>query len=236
MWQILDRKELLAKLRESQKYLEKMESVQIEKGPQMIKDASNLTELPIINLVFKYGTKMGSVLKYLDNLLITNTEARVIIFSHITPFLQHIGKVLKQFNINNTFVHGNVHIRNKAINEFKDNKLRVLLMSLEFSASGTNLVEASHIFILSPSTGTKKQIAAKEAQAIGRAARMGQSGKLTVVRFVMLSTPEQSLYENTFGPIDGQSLNRSSLIRSSSFITEASNNPSLSRSGSFPDV
>ena len=48
------------------------------------------------------------------------------------------------------------------------------MLSLEHAASGTNLVEASHVILIDPVAGTKAQAHAVEAQAIGRAHRMGQ--------------------------------------------------------------
>ena len=50
----------------------------------------------------------------------------------------------------------------------------MIMLSLENAASGTNLVEATHIILIDPVAGTKEQAQAVEAQAIGRAHRMGQ--------------------------------------------------------------
>jgi hypothetical protein len=100
--------------------------------------------------------------------------------------------------------------RNKALNAFKaeDSKIRVILLSLENAASGTNLIEASHIILmgnsptsslvsllslssplfthlfapLDPVTETKKEAQPVESQAIGRALRQGQTCQVTIVR------------------------------------------------------
>ena len=48
------------------------------------------------------------------------------------------------------------------------------MLSLEHAASGTNLVEASHVILIDPVAGSKEEAIAVEAQAIGRAHRMGQ--------------------------------------------------------------
>ena len=48
------------------------------------------------------------------------------------------------------------------------------MLSLEHAASGTNLVEASHVILIDPVADTKEKAVAVETQAIGRAHRMGQ--------------------------------------------------------------
>lgn len=63
-----------------------------------------------------------------------------------------IGKTLNENNIDNCFVKGNVWSRNSAINKIKASKNndgsdnKVIMLSLENAASGTNLTEATHIF------------------------------------------------------------------------------------------
>jgi SNF2 family DNA or RNA helicase len=46
----------------------------------------------------------------------------------------------------------NVHNRNKAISAFKadDLRVRVIMLGLESAASGTNLMEATHVILLGP--------------------------------------------------------------------------------------
>ena len=43
------------------------------------------------------------------------------------------------------------------------------MISLENAASGTNLIEATHVILLDPVQGTKKESKAIEDQAVGRA-------------------------------------------------------------------
>ena len=52
------------------------------------------------------------------------------------------------------------------------------MLSLEHAASGTNLIEASHIVLIDPVAGTKEKSVAIENQAIGRAHRMGQDKRV----------------------------------------------------------
>jgi len=93
----------------------------------------------------------------------------------------------------------NVQIRNKAISEFKkpNSNVKVIMLSLEHAASGTNLTEAEYVFLLDPVSGTREEARAIESQAIGRAHRQGQTKQVTVVRHIVRSTIEHDMYLNT---------------------------------------
>ena len=56
----------------------------------------------------------------------------------------------------------------------KQAQTRVIMLSLQNAASGTNLVEATHVVLIDPIAGSKEEAIAVESQAIGRAHRMGQ--------------------------------------------------------------
>ena len=60
----------------------------------------------------------------------------------------------------------------------KQENVRVIMLSLEHAASGTNLVEATHVILIDPVADTKERAVAIESQAIGRAHRMGQDKKV----------------------------------------------------------
>ena len=60
------------------------------------------------------------------------------------------------------------------------------MLSSESAASGTNLTAASTVILLDPVYGTYEYRRNTEWQAIGRAYRMGQTKKVTVVRFLNL--------------------------------------------------
>ena len=62
----------------------------------------------------------------------------------------------------------------------KQEKTRVIMLSLEHAASGTNLVEASHVILIDPVAGSKEEAIAVESQAIGRAHRMGQDKQVNM--------------------------------------------------------
>lgn len=101
--------------------------------------------------------------------------------------------------------------RNKAINEFHKKTARVMMLSAENSASGTNLTEgmtktdqqslipnfcvlASHVVLIEPIGGTRDEALAVERQAIGRSHRQGQTKSVIVARFVVSNTIEYQLH------------------------------------------
>ncbi|KAJ3005940.1 UNVERIFIED_CONTAM: hypothetical protein HDU68_004348 [Siphonaria sp. JEL0065] len=82
------------------------------------------------------------------------------------------------------------------INEFKtSSEFRVLMLSLQESASGTNLQCANVIVLLEPASGDGSAHAiATEQQAIGRAVRYGQTNLVSVYKFIVKGTIEEDLY------------------------------------------
>eukprot|EP00029_Vermamoeba_vermiformis_P006184 TRINITY_DN2356_c0_g1_i1.p1 TRINITY_DN2356_c0_g1~~TRINITY_DN2356_c0_g1_i1.p1 ORF type:complete len:823 (+),score=195.71 TRINITY_DN2356_c0_g1_i1:366-2471(+) len=177
-----------------------------------------------------YGTKMASLVGYLRNLFKKEPTTRVIIFSQFTDYLDMIAALLEENDINSSTVEGNVYKKSKALKKFKadESEVQVILLSLSKAASGTNLIEASHVLLMDPMTGTKEEAQAYENQAIGRAQRQGQTKPVTVVRFVIKNTIEHEFFvRNTGAKQHGQvMLNRSNskLVRSSSFGTLIANN------------
>lgn len=154
----------------------------------------------VSGLIQKYGTKMAQLIKLLGELL-KKKDNRIIIFSQWDGMLHKVGDTLKENHINNVYVRGNVWQRNKAIGTFKESEdedpksSRVIMLSLEKAASGTNLTEATHIILLDPVSGKPEEIAAIESQAIGRAHRQGQNKQLTLIRLIMKNTIEHEIYE-----------------------------------------
>jgi SNF2 family DNA or RNA helicase len=82
----------------------------------------------------------------------------------------------------------------KKLQEFKEDNVKIMLLSLVKSASGLNLIEANHIVLLDPMSGSVEESRAYEIQALGRAHRQGQDQKVKLMRFVMRDTFEEELY------------------------------------------
>lgn len=84
--------------------------------------------------------------------------------------------------------------KGEKLKKFKEEDIQVILMSLEKSASGLNLIEANHVVLLDPMDGTVEEARATEIQALGRAHRQGQDQKVTLVRFIIQDSVEEQLY------------------------------------------
>ncbi len=155
-------------------------------------------DININPLVQKYGAKLGKLIQTTRTLL--SQDARIIIFSQWDEMLLLISKSMLENGIDSSFISGNVYKRNSAISRFKmggDNN-GVILLSLEKSASGTNLTEATHIIIVEPIDDTKESIKAIESQAIGRAVRLGQKCQIEVIRILCKDTIEEEIYNNKY--------------------------------------
>lgn len=142
----------------------------------------------------KYGTKMAVMIEKLQKLL-ENQDNRVIIFSQYDKMLKLIGNTLKEYKIKNVFCKGQVHHINKSIDKFKrDPSYRVIMLSSEKANSGSNLTEANNIFLIDVFNANADQTKDMEAQAIGRAVRLGQKKPVTVTRFITKDTIEEDFY------------------------------------------
>jgi SNF2 family DNA or RNA helicase len=142
------------------------------------------------DLIDKVGTKLAHVIKY-----IKKRNRHTIIFSQWDDLLTKVGKTLTENGMQNVFCKGNVHMRANAIKRFNDDKnVKIIMLSSESAASGTNLTKASQIIFLDPVYGTIKFRQDIENQAIGRAHRIGQRRRLRVVRFVIRNTIEEEIY------------------------------------------
>ena len=148
---------------------------------------------PIIN---KYGSKLGKIIIMIKSLL-NQDSTRIIIFSQWDDMLNLVSDTLKENNINNTNVKGNAMMRNNAISRFKDGiEAKVIMLSLRNGASGTNLTEATHIIFVEPIDAPKEEVKLIEAQAIGRAYRIGQKNNVKLIRILIKDTIEEEIYSN----------------------------------------
>jgi SNF2 family DNA or RNA helicase len=154
-------------------------------------------------LIEKYGSKLGKIISMIRTIVV-QPESRIIIFSQWDFMLSLIGKTLSENGIANCFVKGNVWSRNSAINKFKNGKNlsgednKVIMLSLENCASGTNLTEATHIFFVEPINASKEEVQAIEGQAIGRACRLGQKQKVEIFRVLIKDTIEEEIYNTSY--------------------------------------
>jgi SNF2 family DNA or RNA helicase len=162
------------------------------------KEISTDTTNPFIA---KYGGKLGKLIQMIRHLIISSKTNRIIVFSQWDDMLYLIGKSLSENGVANSFIKGNVHCRNKAIDLFRKDSMkddsRVIMLSLKNSASGTNLTEATHIFFVEPIDLNHDERKMIEGQAIGRACRLGQKNIVEVIRILCKDTIEEEIYQKT---------------------------------------
>lgn len=145
-----------------------------------------------LELIEQVGTKLTNLIYYLNSI-----QDHVIIFSQWDSLLRKVGDVLSDHGISNVFCRGNVWTRDKAIREFNsDDKIKVIMLSSESAASGTNLTKASKVILLDPISGNYEYRRNMEWQAIGRAYRLGQKKPVEVVRFIVRDTVEEDIYRD----------------------------------------
>jgi len=147
----------------------------------------------------KFGSKLQRIVQALEEVQAESPDAKVIVFTQWRRLEERIGNAFSELDISHLRLSAckDLFETRRVLEHFQDpanNDARVLFLSLDAHASGTNLTAASHVFLVHPMlAATAEQQAAYERQAIGRAARLGQRGKVTVWRFVTSGTVEEEL-------------------------------------------
>jgi len=156
---------------------------------------SESTEIDASESVNKWGTKMSYLINDLREAF-KKPEERVIIFSQWKKMLQLVGDILEENGIQHVFCRGNIHSVTCSIRKFKYNKdCRVILLSSESCSSGSNLTEATRIYLLDTINSDAEHATAIENQAIGRVQRLGQTKNVKVIRLMMRDTIEERYYK-----------------------------------------
>lgn len=174
------------KLKDDDLYMISYEKKKKNKDDELSKEIKD--KLALINEV---GTKLANLIYYLKQ-----SDKHTIIFSQWDDLLIKVGGILDMYGIKNTFCRGNVWQRDKAIRTFNsDNNVKVIMLSSESAASGTNLTKASQVILLDPVYGSYEFRRNTEWQAVGRAHRMGQTKEVEVIRFIIKDTVEEDIYK-----------------------------------------
>jgi SNF2 family DNA or RNA helicase len=144
-----------------------------------------------------WSSKVCKMLETLEGIHASSPGAKVIVFSQWDSLRGHVSQALCDRNVKHLILDGSIFDRSRTLEQFRlDPTVSLLLLSLEDSASGTNLTVASHVFLLHPMLAHSQAKAASfEAQAVGRVRRLGQSEPVHVWRFITAGTVEEELYE-----------------------------------------
>eukprot|EP00931_Biecheleriopsis_adriatica_P050549 TRINITY_DN29273_c0_g3_i1.p1 TRINITY_DN29273_c0_g3~~TRINITY_DN29273_c0_g3_i1.p1 ORF type:complete len:1181 (-),score=241.39 TRINITY_DN29273_c0_g3_i1:266-3808(-) len=146
----------------------------------------------------EYGSKMAKIVETLRQVRQEEKDAKVIMFCQWERILKFMAKTLVQLGEPPPLVlRGSMPQRQCTIRDFvgsNDPKHSVLLLSLERSPTGMNLVSGRHLFLVHPMYAqTRERAVAFELQAIGRLRRQGQKRKVIVHRFVTAGTIEEEI-------------------------------------------
>eukprot|EP00026_Physarum_polycephalum_P003972 Phypoly_transcript_03989.p1 GENE.Phypoly_transcript_03989~~Phypoly_transcript_03989.p1 ORF type:complete len:728 (+),score=155.12 Phypoly_transcript_03989:158-2185(+) len=170
------------------------------------KDLSKEEQENLLNwLVETEGTKYGNFIFYLIRLWTKEPEAKVIIFSQNDAVLYFISEMFVDKGVEHGRLEKNVVKRVKVIKKFKskDSPMRALLLPIRNNATGTNIIEATHVIlfdlVMHDRWAESNDLKALEAQAIGRAVRQGQTREVKIVRFIIKDTIEHKQYLELYG-------------------------------------
>ena len=145
------------------------------------------------DLAAKHGSKTAALVRHLQK--IQESGEKAIVFSYWHDTLNLVWQSLKKCHLKTSFCKGNSRSMSKAINDFTNGSVSILLLSSQAKASGANLQSASHVILLDPTGSSAEHGATLEQQAIGRAVRMGQEKAVTVTRVCVLETIEEKLFQ-----------------------------------------
>merc|ERR1712050_350122 len=135
---------------------------------------------------------------------IRRSGGKALVFAQWGDLIFKIHAALTKFSIPAAVLAGGAFDRATVLQRFESPDLPVLLLSLEDSASGTNMAHANHVLLVHPMVATSaEEQGAYEAQAIGRVRRWGQRRTVQVWRFVMEGTVEKDLAMLRAGGLDG---------------------------------
>eukprot|EP01094_Clydonella_sp_ATCC50884_P001570 TRINITY_DN11186_c0_g1_i3.p1 TRINITY_DN11186_c0_g1~~TRINITY_DN11186_c0_g1_i3.p1 ORF type:complete len:899 (-),score=92.83 TRINITY_DN11186_c0_g1_i3:349-3045(-) len=146
--------------------------------------------------------KGGMVARYMSELLREDPDAKVIVFTRSPKLADRMMHVISECDGCAVVACKGSHARrSKALARFgsrgKDSA-NVIVLSLEYSASGADLSICSHIIITDPLCGERDNVQAQDAQAIARSHRLGQTQEVKVVRLIVKDSVEEEDYRKAF--------------------------------------
>ena len=135
------------------------------------------------------AAKLDQLLPMLEE--ISDAGHKALVFSQFTSFLAIVRNRLDNDGIRYEYMDGRTRKRSEVIDRFQSsNETPVFLISLKAGGTGLNLTAAQYVFLLDPWWNP-----AVEAQAVGRAHRMGQENPVTVYRLIGEDTVEDRVLE-----------------------------------------
>ncbi len=135
------------------------------------------------------GIRSSKIDAFLEHLHEVVAEGhRALVFSQFTGFLASVRKRLDAEGLPYSYLDGRTRDRQRRIDEFREGRAPVFLISLKAGGFGLNLTEADYVFVLDPWWNP-----AVEAQAVDRTHRIGQDKTVMVYRLVAAGTIEEKV-------------------------------------------
>lgn len=181
------------KLRNLRSFQESLYASQLAAAPEEV-----ALEQSRVSHFAKYGSKIEAIVRHVQKIQKDDPDCKIICFVQWEDLKRKISSALQEFEVQHLTLQGSVWARRSALMQFQyeADSPRMLLLSLEESASGTNLTAANHVIIVHPmEAATREEAVAFEMQAVGRVRRPGQSRKIYIWRFVTVGTIEQQITE-----------------------------------------
>jgi len=167
-----------------------------EVQPERDKTSQSLDEADP-EVASRFGSKLAAIAARLQAIKVQGEKA--IVFCQWEDLKRKIADALSTIGLDHFELSGNVYQRSEVIRRFQEESgpgvAHVLLLSLEHSASGTNLTAANHVVFVHPMNAISSEKAVSyEAQAIGRCRRWGQAkSEVHCWRFVTRGTVEEAI-------------------------------------------
>jgi E3 ubiquitin-protein ligase SHPRH len=151
-----------------------------------------LQEIKAIDLpgAVSYGTKIDMLARHLIWLREYDPNAKSIIFSQYSDFLQILGRALTSFKIGWSSISQHSGIKNFR----RSPEMECFLLDAKSDSSGLNLINATHVFLCEPLVNP-----AIELQAIARVHRIGQMRNTTVWMSLIADSVEEAVYRLSVG-------------------------------------
>lgn len=146
--------------------------------------------------IARFGSKLEAVCNQLKNIWKNEEGAKVIIFVQFEVLRKKMEGALSSLGMSCLTLRGTVFERRRAIRQFHapGQENQILLLSLERSPAGMNLVCCHHLILVHPMLAESRDAALSfERQAIGRVRRQGQKENVHVYRFYVRDTMEEEM-------------------------------------------
>jgi len=147
----------------------------------------------ISDLSIKYGSKTALILNNIIDLI--SRGEKILLFSQWNVYDKRLNSILIKHGINVANLNGSVYRTTNEIMRFRtDPTVNVMLISNEGKNTGVELIEAKHVFIVSPFFG--EDAIEQELQAITRTYRSGQTNDVYVTYYIAEDTIEEKVYDD----------------------------------------